>query len=122
MPVLNREDKTLWLLLTFPESLTSILLKKVAVWAALGLLYGGAALALLSKFGHRLHAAWGEAFFALYGVGLYAFIASGIGVLATDATLDAHVIGLSLAEVGALHNIGQLALLEHFLMRSGKLF
>ena len=85
MPLLNREDKTLWQLLTFPHSLATILLKKTVVWAALGLLYGGATLLLISRFSHHLHAsAWGQAFLALYGIVLYAFIASGIGILATN--------------------------------------
>ena len=85
MPLLNREDKTLWQLLTFPQSLPALLLKKTTLWAALGLLYGGAALLLITRFSHHLHASsWGEVFLALYGIVLYAFIASGIGILATN--------------------------------------
>ena len=85
MPVLNREDKTLWYLLTFPHSLSSILLKKTMVWAAVGLLYGGAVLISVAHFGHHWHGPlWSDAFMALYGIGIYAFIASGIGILATD--------------------------------------
>lgn len=85
IPILNREDKTLWQLLTFPESLATILAKKTMVWAALGLLYGAAALLFITRFSRHLHAAsWGEVFLALYGIALYAFIAAGIGILATD--------------------------------------
>src|SRR6202008_2578959 len=85
MPLLNREDKTLWQLLTFPQSLATILVKKAMVWAAFGLLYGGATLLLITRFSHHLHASsWGEVFLALYGIALYAFIASGIGILATN--------------------------------------
>lgn len=85
MPLLNREDKTLWQLLTFPQSLATILVKKAMVWAAFGLLYGGATLLLITRFSHHLPASsWGEVFLALYGIALYAFIASGIGILATN--------------------------------------
>jgi len=85
MPLLNREDKTLWQLLTFPQSLSSILLKKAMVWAALGLCYGIAVLVFIIRFSRHLHASsWGEVFLALYGIVLYAFIASGIGILATN--------------------------------------
>jgi ABC-2 type transport system permease protein len=85
MPILHREDKTLWYLLSFPQSLSSILLKKAMVWAGVGLLYGGVVLALVAHFRRHLHGSdWGGVFLALYGIVLYAFIASGIGVLATN--------------------------------------
>jgi membrane protease YdiL (CAAX protease family) len=85
MPLLNREDKTLWQLLTFPQSLATILVKKAMVWAALGLLYGITVLLFITRFSRHLHASsWGEVFLALYGIVLYAFIASGIGILATN--------------------------------------
>lgn len=84
MPVLNREDKTLWHLLSFPQSLASILLKKVMVWAGVGVLYGALALGLLMHFRHMSGNDWGSVVLALYGIALYAFIASGIGILATN--------------------------------------
>jgi ABC-2 type transport system permease protein len=85
MQLLNREDKTLWQLLTFPQPLATILVKKTMVWAALGLLYGITVLLLITRFSRHLHAnSWGEVFLALYGIVLYAFIASGIGILATN--------------------------------------
>lgn len=85
MPLLNREDKTLWQLLTFPQSLVTILAKKAMVWAAIGLLYGAAALLLLVRFSRHLHVtSILEVLLALFGIVLYAFIASGIGILATN--------------------------------------
>jgi len=85
MPLLNREENTLWQLLTFPQSLATILLKKTMVWAGLGLLYGAVTLLFITRFSHHLHASsWGQVFLALYGIALYAFIASGIGILATN--------------------------------------
>jgi hypothetical protein len=85
VPVLSREDKTLWYLLTFPQSLSSILAKKAAVWAVLGMTYGAVALAVITHFSHHLHRqAWTDVLIALYGIGLYAFIGSGIGILATN--------------------------------------
>ena len=85
MPLLNREDKTLWQLLTFPQSLSTILVKKAMVWAALGLLYGITVLLFITRFNRHLHvSSWGEVFLALYGIVLYAFVASGIGILATN--------------------------------------
>jgi ABC-2 type transport system permease protein len=85
IPILSREDKTLWYLLTFPQSLSSILAKKTAVWAILGMAYGGVALAVITHYSHHLHGqAATDVLVALYGIGLYAFIGSGIGILATN--------------------------------------
>jgi membrane protease YdiL (CAAX protease family) len=85
MPILSREDKTLWQLLTFPQSLTSIFVKKAVVWAVVALFYGCATLILISRFSHHLRGeSWGEVAIALYGIVLYAFIAAGIGILATN--------------------------------------
>jgi membrane protease YdiL (CAAX protease family) len=85
LPVLSREDKTIWQLYTFPQSLESVLLKKTAIWAMVGLLYGAATLLLITRFSRHLHAgSWAEVFLALYGIALYAFIAGGIGILATN--------------------------------------
>jgi ABC-2 type transport system permease protein len=85
MQVLSRENNTLWLILTYPQSLASILAKKVSVWAALGVVYGASALLLITRFGKHLHpGSLGEGFLALYGIVLYAFIAGGIGILATN--------------------------------------
>jgi membrane protease YdiL (CAAX protease family) len=85
MPILNREDKTLWQLLTFPQPLATIFVKKAMVWAVIGLAYGGATLLLITRFSRNLHAgSWGQVFLALYGIALYAFVAAGIGILATN--------------------------------------
>jgi membrane protease YdiL (CAAX protease family) len=85
MPILNREDKTLWYLLSLPHSISSILLKKCMVWAVVGLVYGAAVLALVGHFSRRLHGNhWADVFLSLYGIALYAFIAAGIGILATN--------------------------------------
>jgi membrane protease YdiL (CAAX protease family) len=83
--LLSREDKTLWHLLSFPQSLASVLLKKTAVWAVVGALYGGTVLFVLAHSNPLLHTrSAGDVFLTLYGIVLYAFIASGIGILATD--------------------------------------
>src|SRR5260370_24637213 len=83
MPLLNPEDKTLWQLLTFPQSLAAILLKKAVLWAALGLLYGGAALLLITPFSHHLHASsLGGDFLAPYRIFLFPFLSSRLCILA----------------------------------------
>jgi ABC-2 type transport system permease protein len=85
MQMQSREGKTVWLLLSFPHSLTSILLRKTAVWAAVGLLYAVVVLIALVGSAPVHHASSSRAVaIALYGVALYAFIASGIGILSTD--------------------------------------
>jgi membrane protease YdiL (CAAX protease family) len=85
MPLLSREDHTLWLLLSFPRSLVSILLEKALFWAVVGLAYGAVVLGALLHFSPHLHVtAWHYVFLAFYGIAVYAFVASGIGILATN--------------------------------------
>jgi len=85
IPILNRESRTLWLLLSFPRSLVSTLLSKTIFWGAIGILYGGAVLVMLVHFSPHLHVtSWAYVFLAFYGIALYAFIASGVGILAAD--------------------------------------
>jgi ABC-2 type transport system permease protein len=85
IPVLSRENKTLWFLFSLPRSLVSILLEKTAFWAAFGVLYGAAIVALLFHFSPNLHVtSWSGLLLVFYGIALYAFIASGIGILAAD--------------------------------------
>src|SRR5581483_7110917 len=85
MGVLQRENKTLWQLVSFPKSLSSILLRKTVVWAIVGLSYGGLTLLVLAYLNHHLRlSALGDAFLGLYGILIYAFIAAGIGILATN--------------------------------------
>jgi len=87
MLVLNREQKTLWYLLSMPQTLASILLKKAAAWGVLGLVNAGAVMLLIAVFSRHLHpAAIGDAALALFGAAIYAFIACAIGVLGTDAS------------------------------------
>ena len=91
MPVLSRENKTLWQLMTFPREISSILMEKTRVWAVFALIYAGTILTVLAYFNHHLHlSALLDAFLALYGVGLYAFIAAGIGIMGTN-TLETEV-------------------------------
>ena len=85
IPLLERQSKTLWHLLCLPCSLVSILLHMTVFWAVIGLLYGGTVLLLVIHFSSHLHpSSLGYAFLALYGIALYAFIAAGLGILATD--------------------------------------
>lgn len=87
MLVLNREQKTLWYLLSMPQTLASILLKKAATWGALGLVNAGTVMLLIAVFSRHLHlTAIGDAALALFGTGIYAFIACAIGILGTDAS------------------------------------
>jgi ABC-2 type transport system permease protein len=82
--LLSREKKTLWYLLSFPRSLTSILLQKTGVWAAVGLLLGGGTLALLVHLNNHMRLSWGLGLMALYGIVLFAFIAAALGIVTTD--------------------------------------
>ena len=84
MPLLSREDKTLWQLMAFPRSLVSILLEKAAFWAAIGVVYGGAILFLIVHFSPHLQVTWSYVFLAMYGIVVYAFIASGLGAVTTN--------------------------------------
>jgi len=105
MPVLVRENKTLWQLMTFPRELSSILVEKTRVWAVFALLYAGAILLILAHFNQHLHpSALLDAFLALYGVGLYAFIAAGIGIMGTNA-LETEVRSRFRAEMVYLYMI-----------------
>jgi ABC-2 type transport system permease protein len=85
IPLLTREHNTLWFLYSLPRSLISILLDKTIFWAALGVLYGAIVLGLLFHFSPNLHVtSWFGLLLVFYGIALYAFIASGIGILAAD--------------------------------------
>lgn len=83
--ILVVEGNSLWMLYTFPQHLDSILLRKTWLWCGFGLLY---TLCILIGFGiasPRLQwTALSPAVTAVLGVIIYAYIASGIGVLATD--------------------------------------
>ena len=85
MQILNHEKATLWQLYTFPRSIISVMAEKTLVWACFALLYASVTLALFGFFSRQLHySAWIDSLVALYGVVLYAFIAGGIGILATN--------------------------------------
>ncbi|GEM_PF-862003 len=85
IPLLTRENKTLWFLYSLPRSLISILIDKTLFWAAFGVLYGAIVLTLLFHFSPNLHVtSWISLLLVFYGIALYAFIASGIGILAAD--------------------------------------
>ncbi len=83
--VLAVEGNSLWMLYTFPRPLHSLLLQKTLLWTGFALLYTGSAMAfcMVAGSGSALEAA-PHAVLALIGVVIYSFIASGIGVLATD--------------------------------------
>ena len=82
--MLGREKKTLWYLLSFPRSLTSILLQKTQVWVVVGLMIGGGTLAVLVHLsGHMRLSLW-PGLLALYGIVLFGFIAAALGILSTD--------------------------------------
>jgi ABC-2 type transport system permease protein len=83
--VLAVEGNSLWMLYGLPVALPAIMLRKTMLWSALGLCYAAIVLAVC---------AWHIRAFepvdlsyttvALAGVVIYSFIASGIGMLATD--------------------------------------
>ncbi len=67
MPLLIREIKTLWQLLSFPRSLVSILAEKTMFWAVVTLIYGGVILFLIVHFSANLQVtSWSYVFLALY--------------------------------------------------------
>ena len=82
--LLGREKKTLWYLLSFPRSLTSILFQKTQVWVVVGLLIGGGTLAVLVHFSSHMRLSLGPGLLALYGIILFGFIAAALGILSTD--------------------------------------
>lgn len=84
--VLSVESTGLWMLYTFPRSLERILFEKTILWCGFAMLYAVAALAGFALVNPRLDvSALSDAVLAVVGVGIYSFIAAGIGILATDA-------------------------------------
>ena len=83
--VLAVEGNSLWMLYGLPVTLPSIMLRKTLLWSALGLCYAGI---VLGVCGWHIHHFQGIDFsyttVALAGVIIYSFIASGMGMLATD--------------------------------------
>ncbi len=83
--VLLGEGNALWLLYTIPRRLESLLLQKAMLWAGIGALYVLAVLACIVGLGREFKGSGvGSAVMAFAGIVIYAFIASGFGVLATD--------------------------------------
>jgi membrane protease YdiL (CAAX protease family) len=83
--VLAVEGNSLWMLYGLPVPLPAIMLRKTMLWAGLGLCY---AVAVLAVCGWHIHHFYGVDLsyttVALAGVVIYSFIASGMGMLATD--------------------------------------
>ena len=83
--VLAAEGQALWLLYTLPHTLDRILLRKALLWAFVAVAY-----ALTILLATVLRQPWTDPAIAvnvgmaLAGVFIYAFIASGIGILASD--------------------------------------
>jgi len=83
--VLAVEGNSLWMLYGLPVTLPSIMLRKTMLWSALGLCYTIAVLAICA-WHIRAFRSVDLSFttVALAGVVIYSFIASGMGMLATD--------------------------------------
>ncbi|TAJ18307.1 MAG: CPBP family intramembrane metalloprotease [Planctomycetota bacterium] len=83
--VLSIEGNSLWMLMSSPQPLDRVLRRKAALWAVVGSLYTLGGCALLIWIGHWPDARGWTAFAtALAGIPIYAFIAAGLGALATD--------------------------------------
>lgn len=83
--VLSIEGNSLWMLLCAPQPLDRVLRRKAALWAIVASLYTASAIALLIWIGHAPDAlGWIAYATALAGIPIYAFIAAGLGALATD--------------------------------------
>ncbi len=83
--VLAVEGNSLWMLYGLPVALPAIMLRKTMLWSALGLCYAVAVLAVCAWHIRVFRSAdLSYTTVALAGVLIYSFIASGIGMLATD--------------------------------------
>jgi membrane protease YdiL (CAAX protease family) len=83
--VLAVEGNSLWMLYGLPMALPSIMLRKTMLWSALGLCYASVVLAVCAWHIRTFEAVdLSYTTVALAGVVIYSFIASGIGMLATD--------------------------------------
>jgi len=83
--VLAVEGNSLWMLYGLPMPLASIMLRKTMLWAGLGICYAAIVLAICAwHIGVFNSIDLSYTLIALAGVLIYAFIASGIGMLATD--------------------------------------
>ena len=94
--MLGREKKTLWYLLSFPRSLTSILLEKTQVWVVVGLMIGGGTLAVLVHLSGNMRLSLWPALLALYGAILFGFIATALGILGADLNKAAYQVHMGI--------------------------
>lgn len=85
MQVISVEGKALWQLYTFPRPLEKILLGKVWMWAAIASCYGFAIIGAGFALGVRPDLAGAcRLLLVIVTVPIYAFIAAGLGAMATD--------------------------------------
>jgi hypothetical protein len=83
--VLAVEGNSLWMLYGLPVSLPTIMLRKTMLWSALGLCYAAIVLIVCGWHIRTFQTVdLSYATVALAGVIIYSFIASGMGMLATD--------------------------------------
>jgi len=83
--VLAVEGNALWMLYGLPVPLPAIMLRKTMLWSALGLCYAIAVLGVCAWHIREFHSIdLSYTTVALAGVVIYSFIASGMGMLATD--------------------------------------
>ena len=86
--ILAVEGNSVWMLYGLPVALPTIMLRKTMLWSVLGVAYAGAVLALCGWHIREIHGFHSidlsYAIVALAGVVIYSFIASGMGMLATD--------------------------------------
>ena len=83
--VLAVEGNSLWMLYGLPVTLPSVMLRKTMLWSVLGLCYAGVVLVICGWHIREFHSAdLSDTTVALAGVVIYSFIASGMGMLATD--------------------------------------
>ena len=83
--LLTTEIRGLWLLYTFPHRLEKLLIRKIAIWSAVGVVFAAVLLAVFS----RGHTRWSlddavNTVIALAGVGITGLVCSGICFLNTD--------------------------------------
>ncbi len=89
---LSVEAKSLWLLYTFPQRLSSMFREKATLWAVVGSFYVLVTLAIV-LWSEQVEISWNDAgsiAMALIGIVIYAFIAVGMGILGTNP-LDQNV-------------------------------
>lgn len=83
--VLGAEGPGLWLLSTLPRRLDGLLVRKAVMWGGIALVYTGAVLVASAAWQQAISPGFVvAAAMAVVGVFLHAFIAAGIGTLATD--------------------------------------